>query len=187
MTSAALAESYGASATVIYDGTDTDACVAKIQSLLADGPPLRHALDCITDGDSAALCFRALARTGGRYVCLEEFQDAWRTRRVVKVKEVMGYEVLGRAVDLGGTASTYTRPVNESAANIGRRWRSELQQLIDQGSLRPHPVEEVVMEEQRDADRWGTQDWPSAVVSGLHRLRSGGIRGRKLAVRISIA
>lgn len=119
--SAALAGWYGATDMVLYSGNNAEEYAAKIQNLAADESPLRHALDCITDGASAALCFKALARTGGRYACLEGFQTAWQTRRVVKVKEVMGYEVLGRSVDLGGPKSTYTRSESTAASEIGHR------------------------------------------------------------------
>lgn len=185
--SAALVEQYGAASTVLYDGTNLEDCIAKIHSLTADGPPLRHALDCITDGDSASLCFKALARTGGRYACLEEFQDAWRTRRVVKVKEVMGYEVLGRAIDLGGPESTYTRPRNEPATEVGRRWRGELQDLLDRGMVRSHPAHEMLVKDHEyDGPRDAIPtDWKRTVTSGLEKLRTGGVRGRKLVVRIS--
>jgi hypothetical protein len=120
--SAALVTRYGAVSTVLFTGTNLSECLDTIRALTANGPPLRHALDCITDAESASVCFGALARTGGRYACLEGFREAWRTRRVVKVKEVMGYEVLGRPVDLGGAESTYSRGISEAAIEIGRRW-----------------------------------------------------------------
>lgn len=184
-TSAALIKQYGAVGTVVYQGTNESDCVAAIKALTADGPPLRHTLDCITDGDSASLCFSAIARTGGRYACLEEFRDAWRTRRVVKVKEVMGYEVLGRPVDLGGPDSAYTRARSEAAAEVGHRWRGEMQSLLDHGRLQPHPVQEIVWDGS-GVGQQGENTWIQAVQSGLETLRSGGVKGRKLVVRISI-
>lgn len=180
--SAALAERFGAVNTVRYTGTNTSACLESIRSLTADGPPLRHALDCITDIDSAALCFGAIARTGGRYACLEQFQPTWRTRRVVKVKEVMGYEVLGRAVDLGGPESTYTRGVNQRACETGQEWAAELQALLDKAALQAHPTHEVYAV--KDAITHPSA-WPRAVISGLETLKAGGVRGQKLVVRIS--
>lgn len=171
---------YGAANAVRYTGANINDCLESIRGLTADGPPLRHALDCITDVDSAALCFGALARTGGRYACLEQFQPAWRTRRVVKVKEVMGYEVLGRSVDLGGPESTYTRAENKAASEAGREWAAELQALLDRGALRAHPTQDV-----SSGERGSSRPWARAVESGLQTLMVGGVRGRKLVVRIS--
>lgn len=101
---------------------------------------------------------------------------------MVKVKEVMGYEVLGRAVDLGGPQSTYTRGVNQRACQAGQDWAAELQALLDGGSLRVHPIQEVCAE--KDPSR-NLCAWPRAVISGLETLKAGGVRGRKLVVRIS--
>lgn len=178
--SAALAKQYGAASTVRYTGGNMKDCLGTVRSLTADGPPLRHALDCITDVDSAALCFGAITRTGGRYACLEQFQSAWRTRRVVQVKEVMGYEILGRAVDLGGPESTYTRGVNQAAFELGQAWAGELQALLDKGSLQAHPIQQVCSNEEGNSCPWARD-----VISGLQTLMAGGVRGRKLVVRIS--
>ncbi|KAI9697555.1 MAG: hypothetical protein M1820_007754 [Bogoriella megaspora] len=174
-TSAALAKQYGATAIAHY--TNTKNCLEEIRAASA-GTLLRHTLDCITDPDSASLCFAAIARTGGRYACLEEFRNTWRTRRVVKVKEVMGYEVLERRVDLGPPGSVYTRGVNEAAAELGRSWAGEMQNLLDRGLVEAHPVQEVV-------GRGEEGMWADNVMAGLEELRTGGVRGRKLVVRIS--
>ncbi|KAL1872945.1 hypothetical protein Daus18300_004083 [Diaporthe australafricana] len=181
--SAALAVAYGAVNAVRYTGgASISDCLESIRSLTAGGPPLRHALDCITDADSAAVCFGALARTGGRYACLEHFQHAWRTRRVVRVKEVMGYEVLGRSVDLGGPESTYTRGENQAAVEAGREWAAELQALLDKGALQAHPTQQVSPSDEKGSS---SCPWARAVESGLQTLMVGGVRGRKLVVRIS--
>ena len=88
---------FGAVGTASYTSTT---CVETIKSL-AGGTPIKHALDCITDAESTAICFSALSRAGGRYACLEDCPDSWRTRRAVKVKVVMGFEMQGHDVDLG--------------------------------------------------------------------------------------
>lgn len=176
--SANLAEHYGAANVVTCTDADATKCLDKISTIVADGPPLRHALDCITDADSASFCFKALARTGGRYACLEEFRGAWRTRRVVKVKEVMGYEVLGRQISLGGQGSIYTRGINHAAVEVGRCWSGEMQSLLDGGLVETHPVQEV-----QEWDVGG--QWADAVIVGLQQLKAGGVRGQKLGVRVS--
>ena len=92
-----LVTKYGAVGTASYTSTNF---METIKSL-ADGAPIKDALDCITDAESAAICFGALSRAGGRYVCLEDCPESWRTRRAVKVKVVMGFEMQGNDVDLG--------------------------------------------------------------------------------------
>lgn len=166
--SAKLAAQYGAAGIVSYT---PDARCAEIVGEHAGGRPIRHVLDCITDAASAALCFQSVARTGGRYACLERFHDAWRSRRTIKVKEVMGYEVLGESVDLGAS-SIYTRERSETAVRIGREWAVEMQTLLDSGRVQPHPVQEI-------HEQW------DGIIAGLAMLQSGKVRGHKLIVQIS--
>lgn len=83
------------------------------------GESIRHALDCITDAHSAAICFGTIYYAGGRCACLEKFPGSWRTRRAVEVKEVICYETLNVDVFLGQT--TYTRRVNQNMFKIGKR------------------------------------------------------------------
>lgn len=184
--SAGLALQYGAAATALYT---SPTCADDIRTgLTRPGLPIRHVLDCITNPDSAATCFAAMARTGGRYTCLESMPAAWRTRKAVRVKEVAGYEGLGRPVSLGpastdnddegvdnSVAATYSRQANLELFDITQRWTREVQALLDKGLLKPHPVREVT-----DGDDWG-----SRIVNGLIELQNGAVRGQKLAVRVS--
>ncbi|KAM7189798.1 GroES (chaperonin 10)-like protein [Rhypophila sp. PSN 637] len=175
-TSAALAMKYGAEVIKKLNREKQIASQAT-ESPLTD-EPIRYVIDCITDADSASFCFAAVTRTGGRYACLERFRDAWKTRRIVKVKEVMGYETLGDTVDIGGSNSVYTRPANESAFEVGMHWREEMQRLLDRGMVEPHPIREVT------EGKGGAVGW-DGVVAGLLELKTGRVRGRKLVVRIS--
>lgn len=144
--------------------------VESIKSM-AGGKAIRHTLDCITDAESCATCFSALGRAGGRYACLEECPHAWRTRQTVKVKEVMGYEILGQRVYLG-LATTYTREPSEMAFQLGLTWAAEMQALLDRGWLDTHPVVEV-------QGRW------EGITKGLAMLQRGEVRGHKLIVQIA--
>lgn len=163
--SAELAVTYGAVGTASYASKD---CVETVKSLA--GKPIRRILDCITDAESAAICYGAMARTGGTYACLEECPGAWRTRRAVKVKEVMGFQILG--VDLNLGASTYTRPGDPKLMHIGMKWAGEMQSLMESGRVKPHPLREL-----------HNSGW-EAIIEGLDMLRKGEIRGQKLVVRI---
>jgi len=129
-----------------------------------------------------------MARTGGRYACLERMPAAWRTRKAVRVKEVAAYEGLGTRVWLGPAATdaqdgdvdqsaeaTYSREANPVLFDITQRWTREVQALLDKDLLKPHPVREVT-----DGDDWG-----SRVINGLLELQNGAVRGQKLAVRVN--
>ena len=89
LASASLAMECGAIGTASYTSPN---CLESIKSL-AGGALIKHALDCITDAESVAICFGALSRVGGRYACLEDCPESWRTRRAVIVKAVMGFEM----------------------------------------------------------------------------------------------
>ncbi|KAI0097729.1 putative alcohol dehydrogenase [Nemania sp. FL0031] len=185
--SASLAIEYGASATVSYT---SPTCAADVRALALE--PIRRAFDCITSAESAASCFAAVARTGGRYACVESFQEAWRSRRAVRVKEVMGYEGLGRdtqfedmvgshlARDGGGgrcsskipSSPTYTRKANPALAELLHHWASGIQCLLSTGSIRHHPFREV-------EDGW------NGILKGLCALQKGEVRREKLVIRIA--
>ena len=162
--SADLAREYGATDVVSY--TDKD-CVDKVKAI-AD-KPIRKVLDCITDMDSAAMCYSAMARTGGMYACLEECPEAWRTRRIVKVKEVMGFQVLGVDLNLGD--STYTRPGEERLLKIGMQWAEVMEILMKERKIKTHPLKEL------------EGGWQS-IIDGLEMLKKGEVRGQKLVVKI---
>lgn len=165
--SAALAVEYGAAGTARYTSAS---CAETVRELAR--VPIRHTLDCITSPESVATSFAAMARTGGRYACLEALDDSWRTRRLIRVKEVMGFEGLGHDVRLGPAPSTYWRDRNPSLNAHCRRWRDEVQGLLDAGSLRHHPIREV-------PGAWG------GIIEGLALLKNGQVRGQKLVVRLS--
>nr|QQW45475.1 trans-acting enoylreductase CalK' [Aspergillus stellatus] len=162
--SAELATEYGAAGTASYTSKD---CVDTVKSIA--GKPIRKVLDCITDAESAAMCYSAMARTGGNYACLEECPEAWRSRRIVKVKEVMGFQVLGVDINLGD--STYTRLGDQKLFTIGTQWAREFETLMATGQLKAHPLRELP----------GGFD---AIIEGLNMLRKGEVRGQKLVVKI---
>jgi hypothetical protein len=134
--------------------------------------PIRYALDCITDAQSASICFAALARTGGRYACLENFHESWRTRRVIKTKVVMGFEMQGVDVDLGH--DVYSRTARPELHDLGIVWAREMQKLIEAGLVKTQPIKEL------DPDK-GFE----GIIEGLNMLHTGQIRGQKLVARVS--
>lgn len=166
--SAARVMEYGAIGTASYLSTT---CIDDIKSIAGDSS-IRHAIDCITDADSARVCFGVMPRTGGRYACLEDFHESWRTRRVVKVKVVMGYELEAETVDFGGDA--YTREAKPELHAIGERWAQEIQTLLDGGKIRTQPIRELPGEFE-------------GILEGMRILRAGEAQGQKLVVKIAQA
>ena len=158
---------YGAVGTASYTSST---CAETIKSL-AGGVPIKHALDCITDAESVAICFGALSRAGGRYACLEDCPESWRTRRAVKVKVVMGFEMQGNNVDLGHPV--YARKASPELHAIGALWAKEMQTLLDNGSITTQPIRE--MEGQFEG-----------IIEALEMLQSGAVRGEKLVIRVSV-
>ncbi|KAK4235117.1 zinc-binding dehydrogenase family oxidoreductase [Achaetomium macrosporum] len=135
----------------------------------ATGGRLRHAYDCITDADSVAICYGALSRAGGRYVCLEKCPEELRTRRAVKHEFILGYDVFGEEVPLSGG---YERPGDKSKYARAVEWFGVFQRLLDEGRLRTHPVQVLN----------GTG--LDGVLKGLEMLKTGSVSGKKLVVRV---
>ncbi|KAI8630880.1 hypothetical protein F5Y19DRAFT_463740 [Xylariaceae sp. FL1651] len=165
--SAYLAKQYGAAATVSY----LSPSVAEDAQAAARGKhKIRHALDCITSAESAATCFGAIARRGGRYVCLEALEEGWVTRQAVSATVAMGYETTGTDHDFD-PGSPYTRLADPTLHRLGVQWAAEVQALLDAGKLTHHPVREIK----------GGRD---GIFKGLELLRRGKVSGEKLVVRI---
>ncbi|KAF0320399.1 GroES-like protein [Colletotrichum asianum] len=164
--SAPLVKKYGAIGTASYTSQD---CAKSIQAL-AGGMPIKHALDCITDAESAAICYSVLARVGARYACLEDCPEQWRTRRAVKSKAVMGFEALGYDVDLGHP--TYSRKANFELHDVAAQWAREVQSLLESKQLETQPIKEV-------------SGGFEGVIKALEMLQSGEVKGEKLVVQVS--
>jgi NADPH:quinone reductase-like Zn-dependent oxidoreductase len=161
--SSALVKRYGAVATIDYTSPD---CAEQIRQ--ATGGQLRHAIDCVTTEKTMALCLESICRVGGRYVCLENYQPDWITRKAVRVSLVIGAEALGEGVSVKGP---YARAPDPGKLKITLQMRDEMQKLINTAQIHPHPVRELV----------GGWD---AIRQGLQMLREGVIRGEKLVVKI---
>jgi len=161
-----MVKEYGAIGTASYTSPD---CLQTVQAL-ANGVSIKYALDCITDAESTAFCYGALARVGVRYACLEDCPESWRSRRAVKYKAVMGFEALGFDVDL--SHPVYARKANLELHGIALQWAQEIQSLLDQGQIKTQPIREI------DGKFEG-------VIRALEMLQRGDVKGEKLVVRIS--
>ncbi|KAI0808886.1 GroES-like protein [Xylaria sp. FL0064] len=129
--------------------------------------PNVHAYDCIADSSSVAHCYAAIGRTGGRYVSLEQVpEELLRTRRAVRAKFMLGYELFGRDVPLPRGHGCAADP--EKVA-LAARHLSGIQGLLDKGTLKTHPVQKL-------------GGGLPGVLEGLKLLKSGSVSGKKLVV-----
>jgi len=126
-------------------------------------------LDCITDSTSMALCYEAMGSAGGKYVALEAFPIRGHTRRSIVPDWVCTYTQFGEPV---AWAAPYNFDARPSHLNCARSWYAVAQQLLDEGLLEPHPVEE----------RSGGL---SAVKGGMEEVFKRHVKGKKLVYAVS--
>ncbi|KAK9778089.1 putative Alcohol dehydrogenase-like protein [Seiridium cardinale] len=170
---AELVKSYGAVHTFDYHSAT---CADSIKRYTWSALP--QALDCISNAQSAQICYGALGRTGGAYVALEKYPESIAsTRRVVRPSWVMGPVMFGRELTLG---EGYSQPADPEARAFARVWYPLAEALVGSGSLRRHPTSTV---EQPEGS--GGRGWPEAVLRGLEDLRRGNVSARKLVVAVS--
>ncbi|KAL0937407.1 uncharacterized protein CTRU02_207138 [Colletotrichum truncatum] len=135
---ATMVLSYGAEHTFDYN---SPSCASDIRSYTSNS--LHYILDTIVDPKSIVIADKAMGRSGGRYAGLEALpQDvldgSGSTRKVIKWTYVMGTSMIGR--EEGLTGPYYSKPRPERRA-FGKWWfRTVVQELMDKGLLRPHPV-----------------------------------------------
>ncbi len=156
-----MVESYGAAEVFDYSSPEVGK-VIRAQT----GGKLRHTLDCITGKESVTHCYEAIARTGGRYACLEMCPPEWKTRNAVKAKFVMALEVFGEEVKL---SEGYERPASGEKHEQAVRHYSVFQKLLNEDRLKAHPVQLV-------------EGGFEGIVEGLKLLKSGTVSGKKLVV-----
>jgi NADPH:quinone reductase-like Zn-dependent oxidoreductase len=129
---------------------------------------LRYVLDIITEVKSMKHCYAAIGRAGGRYTCLEKYHEQLHTRKTVKPELVMGITILGKRIALD---HGYGSEANPELREFGVGWYQIVQQLIDQGKIRPHPIRVY-------PGRW------EGILEGLELLRNRKISAQKLVVLI---
>jgi hypothetical protein len=83
----------------------------------------------------------------------------------------LAYVIQGREVKLDGI---YHRDADLKMFDLGVRWSKEVQNLLDQGHLRCHPMREI-------PGKW------QGIIQGLEMLKAGRVRGQKLVVRVGNA
>ncbi|KAF1993190.1 GroES-like protein [Amniculicola lignicola CBS 123094] len=129
---------------------------------------LKHAYDCIVDATSISHCYKALGRTGGRYISLEMAPKELMTRRAVCASFVLAYEGFGENVALSKGYESQGDP--EKLAFAVKHFRI-LQRYLDKGTLKTHPVRCL------DSGLAG-------ILEGLQILKLGSISGQKLVIQL---
>jgi hypothetical protein len=131
--------------------------------------PVSLALDCVSESDSAQLCYGAIGRAGGRYCGLEPVRQAVAAARPsVRASWLMVLTMFGRRVALDGEYAREASPADRAlSANIF----AATQTLLDAGRIKSHPVKVL-------DGRW------AGVIQGVDMIRTGAVSGQKLVVRV---
>ncbi|KAF2795010.1 GroES-like protein [Melanomma pulvis-pyrius CBS 109.77] len=127
---------------------------------------LKHAYDCIVDATSISHCYKALGRTGGRYISLEMVPKELQTRRAVRASLVLAYEGFGENVAL---SKGYESQADPEKLSLMVKHIHILQRYLDNGTLKTHPARCL------DGGLAG-------ILEGLRILKSGSVSGQKLAI-----
>ncbi|KAJ0297778.1 hypothetical protein COL5a_011933 [Colletotrichum fioriniae] len=177
-----LVKSYGASAVFDYharpapdssdsaDHADTPEAAIKRHTRGS----LRYVLDCISEPDTMQFCYRCLGRAGGRYTALEPFPAflAESRKHTVAAGWVLGPTLLGKPL---GWPEPFARAGDPKDREFARWWFAIAQRLLDEGTLRMHPL--------RIVNERGGEGF-AAVEEGLAILRKKQVSGQKLICRI---
>lgn len=117
------------------------------------------------------LCYGALGRAGGRYVCLEPFQNAVAQTRSLTVSPswVMVLTVFGHKVSLDGEYGREARPEDRA---FGRAAFAAMQSLLDRGLVTTHPTKAL------------PGGW-DGVVQGVDTIRTQALSGYKLVYGVA--
>ncbi|KAI0413963.1 GroES-like protein [Xylaria grammica] len=155
-----LVKSYGAAAVFDYQAPG---CALDIKAFTKNN--LRYALDCISTTPSMEFCYQAMGRAGGRYTSLEPFAEAVaQKRKTIKADWIMGPQMTGKEI---AWPKPHWRPADSTMAEFGVSWTAALQQLLDKGLIRPHPI--IVM-----------PGGLAEVLDGIEDVRSKRVSGKRL-------
>ncbi|KAK4868684.1 hypothetical protein LT330_006886 [Penicillium expansum] len=130
---------------------------------------LAYALDCVSESDSAQLCYGAIGRAGGRYCALEPVPQAVAAARpTVRASWLMVLTMFGGRVALDGE---YAREASAADRALSAKIFAATQTLLDNGRIKSHPVRVL-------ANSW------AGVIQGVDIIRTGAISGQKLVIRV---
>ncbi|KAF5857796.1 hypothetical protein ETB97_005248 [Aspergillus alliaceus] len=160
----ALVLGFGAEKVFNYRSPD---CAKEIRAYTRNG--LAYALDCVSESDSAQLCYGAIGRAGGRYCGVEPVRQAVAAARpTVRASWVMVLTMFGGRVALDGE---YAREASAADRALSAKIFAAIQTLLDNGRIKSHPVRVLA-------------DSRAGVIQGVDIIRTGAISGQKLVVRV---
>ncbi len=110
-----------------------------------------------------------MGRAGGTYCALEAYnEELCSKRKVVTPELIMGMSIFGKAVALD---YGYERATDAESRAFGIGWCGEVQELLDSGRLKTHPVKTI-------SGRY------QGILKGLDMLKHKQVSGQKLVVRL---
>ncbi|KAE9376021.1 zinc-binding dehydrogenase family oxidoreductase [Stipitochalara longipes BDJ] len=130
---------------------------------------LKYVLDCVSEPETMRFCYKVIGWAGGKYTALEPFAQSLHTRPTVQPDWVLGPTLLGKPI---GWVPPFERQANPKMREFTLDWFKTVQNLLDEGTLRTHPV------------RILTGGFEAAL-EGLDLLREKKVSGQKLVCRIS--
>jgi hypothetical protein len=155
---------FGAEKAFDYGSAD---CAKEIRAYTRNG--LGFALDCVSESDSAQLCYGAIGRAGGRYCALEPVRQAVAAARPsVRASWLMVLTMFGRRVALDGE---YARDASPADRALTASIFAATQILLDAGRIDAHPVKLL------------DGSW-AGLIKGVDMIRTGAVSGQKLVVRV---
>lgn len=158
-----LVKSFGAEAVFDYR---SPSCVADIKAHTRNN--LKYVLDCIAEPDTTAFCYACIGRAGGMYTALEPTAQELHNRPSVTPDWVLGPKLLGKPI---GISPPFESEGDEGAYQFAITWFRTVQQLLDQGKIKLHPLKHMpgVFE---------------GVIGGLDLLRKKLVSGKKLVYSV---
>lgn len=155
-----LARSFGAEKLFDYHEPN---CADDIKAYTKNS--LKYVLDCIATTSSVKLCYSAMGRLGGQYTALEMPPPVAGLRKSIKLDRILGMTLLGKEIAL---SEGYHRPADPECYAFGLKWYVLVQNLINEGKLRPHPSKTMT---------GGFE----GILSGLDALKGERVWGSKLS------
>lgn len=160
-----LVKSYGAAETFDYRSPD---CIKDIKAYTKNS--LKYVLDCVSEPETMEFCYQCIGRSGGKLTTLEPPPKYLDSRaRSVKVDWVLGPALHGKAI---GWPAPMERPANPELREFAKKWFTTVQELLDQGRLKTHPIKTM-------------EGGLEGVIEGLDMLVKKQVSGQKLVYRIN--
>jgi len=155
-------KSLGADAVFDYK---SPTCSKDVKEYTQDN--LKHAFDCISEGDSTKICVESMSSSGGVYSTLLPVPNDKVTSINEKVsnKATLGYTVVGEAFKFGPREI----PAKPEDFEFGKIWWEVARQLLAEGKVKPHKP---------SINKYGKG--LDGALKGMQAMREGKVSGEKL-------